>query len=29
MNWPMAITPDGAVALGGSDDGSLYYWKLG
>jgi len=28
MNWPMVITPSGAVALGGSDDGSLYYWKL-
>jgi outer membrane protein assembly factor BamB len=28
MNWPMVITPGGGVALGGSDDGSLYYWKL-
>lgn len=26
MNWPMAITPDGAHAFGGSDDGSVYYW---
>ena len=29
MNWPMVVTPDGSVALGGSDDGSLYYWSLG
>jgi len=28
MNWPMALTPDGAAAVGGSDDGSIYYWKL-
>lgn len=28
MNWPMVITPSGSAALGGSDDGSLYYWKL-
>jgi WD40 repeat protein len=28
MNWPMALTPDGATAVGGSDDGSIYYWKL-
>lgn len=27
MNWPMAITPDGRYALGGSDDGSVYLWK--
>ena len=26
MNWPMAITPDGAHAFGGSDDGSVYFW---
>ena len=26
MNWPMALTPDGAHAFGGSDDGSVYYW---
>lgn len=28
MNWPMTITPDGTAVLGGSDDGSLYYWDL-
>lgn len=28
MNWPMVVTPDAQVALGGSDDGSMYYWKL-
>lgn len=28
MNWPMVISPDGAAALGGSDDGTLYYWDL-
>lgn len=28
MNWPMALTPDGKTVVGGSDDGSLYYWKL-
>jgi hypothetical protein len=28
MNWPMALTPDGTAAVGGSDDGSIYYWKL-
>lgn len=28
MNWPMQITPDGAVAVGAGDDGSVYYWKL-
>lgn len=28
MNWPMALTPDGRTAVGGSDDGSIYYWKL-
>jgi WD40 repeat protein len=27
MNWPMAITPDGRYALGGSDDGSVYFWQ--
>jgi WD40 repeat protein len=27
MNWPMAITPDGRYAFGGSDDGSVYFWK--
>ena len=26
MNWPMAITPDGTHAFGGSDDGSVYFW---
>ncbi|MCG8669533.1 MAG: WD40 repeat domain-containing protein [Pseudomonadales bacterium] len=26
MNWPMVINPSGTTALGGSDDGSLYYW---
>lgn len=26
MNWPMAITPDGAHAFGGSDDGGVYFW---
>jgi WD40 repeat protein len=26
MNWPMALTPDGAHILGGSDDGSVYCW---
>lgn len=28
MNWPMALTPDGKTVVGGSDDSSLYYWKL-
>lgn len=28
MNWPMALTPDGRTVVGGSDDGSMYYWKL-
>lgn len=28
MNWPMTLTPDGNTAVGGSDDGSIYYWKL-
>lgn len=27
MNWPMAITPDGRYAFGGSDDGSVYFWQ--
>jgi hypothetical protein len=27
MNWPMAITPDGSHAFGGSDDGSVYFWQ--
>ncbi len=26
MNWPMVITPDAACAVGGSDDGSVYFW---
>jgi len=26
MNWPMQVTPDGARAFGGSDDGSVYFW---
>ncbi|MBY6203788.1 hypothetical protein [Halomonas denitrificans] len=26
MNWPMAISADGHAIVGGSDDGSLYYW---
>lgn len=28
MNWPMVLTSDGTVAVGGSDDGSIYYWNL-
>ncbi len=28
MNWPMMLTPDGKTAVGGSDDGSIYYWNL-
>lgn len=28
MNWPMQLTPDGQVAVGASDNGSVYYWKL-
>lgn len=28
MNWPMALTPDGNTAVGGSDDGSIFYWNL-
>lgn len=28
MNWPMALTPDGKTAVGGSDDGSICYWNL-
>lgn len=26
MNWPMMISPDGTVAVGGSDDGNVYYF---
>lgn len=26
MNWPMTVNALGSAALGGSDDGSLYYW---
>lgn len=26
MNWPMAITPAGNAAFGGSDTGNVYYW---
>lgn len=26
MNWPMVITPGGTAVLGGSDDGTLYFW---
>jgi WD40 repeat protein len=29
MNWPMALTPDGRYAFGGSDDGSVYFWEQG
>ncbi len=29
MNWPMAISADGHAVFGGSDDGSVYYWKQG
>ncbi len=28
MNWPMAISADGRAIVGGSDDGSLYYWAI-
>lgn len=28
MNWPMVINPAGTAVLGGSDDGSLYYWSI-
>jgi outer membrane protein assembly factor BamB len=27
MNWPMVITPTGRCLLGGSDNGTLYYWE--
>ncbi|MCF6301542.1 MAG: hypothetical protein L3J52_10570, partial [Proteobacteria bacterium] len=29
MNWPMMLARDGKSVFGGSDDGSVYYWKLG
>lgn len=28
MNWPMMITANGNTAVGGSDDGGIYYWQL-
>ena len=28
MNWPMMLARDGGSVFGGSDDGSVYYWKL-
>ncbi len=28
MNWPMAISANGRAIVGGSDDGSLYYWQI-
>ncbi len=28
MNWPMALAQDGSSVIGGSDNGSVYYWKL-
>ncbi|WP_395374798.1 hypothetical protein [Marinicella sp. W31] len=28
MNWPMMLSRDGSSVFGGSDDGSVYYWKL-
>lgn len=28
MNWPMMLARDGKSVIGGSDDGSVYYWKL-
>ena len=28
MNWPMMVTANGNTAVGGSDDGGIYYWQL-
>jgi len=28
MNWPMMLAADGKSAFGGSDNGSVFYWKL-
>ena len=28
MNWPMMLSRDASSVFGGSDDGSVYYWKL-
>ena len=28
MNWPMMIAQDASAVFAGSDDGSVYYWKL-
>jgi len=28
MNWPMQLADDGLSVIGGSDNGSVYYWKL-
>ena len=28
MNWPMQLSSDGQSVIGGSDDGSVYYWAL-
>lgn len=28
MNWPMQLAIDGHSVIGGSDNGSVYYWKL-
>ncbi len=27
MNWPMMLSRDGSSVVGGSDDGSFFYWK--
>lgn len=29
MNWGMQIAYDGSAVIGGSDDGTVYYWDLG
>jgi len=28
MNWPMMLAADGKSVFGGSDNGSVFYWKL-
>ncbi|MCW8869963.1 MAG: hypothetical protein OQK49_04600 [Proteobacteria bacterium] len=28
MNWPMQLAQNGQSVIGGSDNGSVYYWKL-
>ncbi|MEZ5472428.1 MAG: WD40 repeat domain-containing protein [Marinicella sp.] len=28
MNWPMMLAQDGGSVIGGSDNGSVYYWSL-